>query len=147
MNFSVSNKRLLLTVTRDLSLINALTEHGEHNFNPINIVEKKEYKTDEIEIKLSSIHAVKGQTHCAIMYIESAYRTPVYETLKFKTKKPYLFEEHKCNGVYDKQALKMMYVGFSRPTHLLCFAVLKENVKENLDKFENTGWKIVHDLS
>ena len=35
----------------------------------------------------------------------------------------------------------MMYVGFSRPTHLLCFAVLKENVITDKEKFENAGWK------
>ncbi len=118
----------------------------EYDFNLVKIEEKEEYKISEIKIELSSIHAVKGQTHCATMYIESAYRTPVYETLKFKTKKPYLFEQHRCKGVYDKQALKMMYVGFSRPTHLLCFAVLEENVKEDLQKFRETGWKVMDDL-
>lgn len=116
------------------------------DFNLVKIAEKEEDKISEIKIKLSSIHSVKGQTHCATMYIESAYRTPVYETLKFKTKKPYLFEQHSCKGVYDKQALKMMYVGFSRPTHLLCFAVLEENVKEDLDKFKKAGWKVIDDL-
>ena len=40
----------------------------------------------------------------------------------------------------------MMYVGFSRPTHLLCFAVLEENVKGDLEKFENSGWVVVKDL-
>ena len=39
-----------------------------------------------------------------------------------------------------------MYVGFSRPTHLLCFVVFKENVKEDLDKFKKTGWKVIDDL-
>ena len=42
-----------------------------------------------------------------------------------------------------KVALKMMYVGFSRPTHLLCFAVLKENVKDDIQKLENAGWEKV----
>lgn len=109
----------------------------------VTIEDSKEMKSQPsvIDIKLSSVHAVKGKTHCATMYIESAYQNPVYETLKFKTKKPFLFEEHKCKGVYDKQALKMMYVGFSRPTHLLCFAVLEENVKDDKAKLVNAGWK------
>ncbi len=37
----------------------------------------------------------------------------------------------------------MMYVGFSRPTHLLCFACLKENVKDDIELFRNAGWEIV----
>ena len=42
----------------------------------------------------------------------------------------------------------MMYVGFSRPTHLLCFAVLEENVtKEDLLKFDkDERWEVVKEL-
>lgn len=109
----------------------------------------------DIQIDLASVHAVKGQTHCATMYIESSYQRPTYETQKvIKTKgkdksNPLLLEEHKCNGTYDKQALKMMYVGFSRPTHLLCFVVLEENVKDCLDKLCHTKggiWEVDKEL-
>ena len=34
----------------------------------------------------------------------------------------------------------MMYVGFSRPTHLLCFAALEDNVKDDINKFGDAGW-------
>ncbi|MFH7000957.1 UvrD-helicase domain-containing protein [Flavobacterium bizetiae] len=115
-------------------------------------------QTNEIDIKLSSVHAVKGQTHCATMYIESSYYN--YETKKTQIKDVLLGKNHtfkigekskgKNAGEKDaqaKQALKMMYVGFSRPSHLLCFTVLKENVKDELEKFENSGWKVIHDLS
>ena len=37
----------------------------------------------------------------------------------------------------------MMYVGFSRPTHLLCFAVLKENVINEIDNYQKIGWEII----
>lgn len=112
-------------------------------------------KKGDIQIDLASVHAVKGQTHCATMYIESAYQRPTYETQKvIKTKgkdksNPLLLEEHKCNGTYDKQALKMMYVGFSRPTHLLCFVVLEENVKDYLDSLCRTKggiWEVDKEL-
>ncbi|MBP0904041.1 UvrD-helicase domain-containing protein [Mariniflexile gromovii] len=108
-------------------------------FQPIEIVKQSATEKEEINIELASVHAVKGQTHCATMYIESAYQRPLYETNKIikrkgkKTSNPLLLEEHMCEGTYDKQALKMMYVGFSRPTHLLCFVVLKENVEDCLD--------------
>jgi len=109
-------------------------------------IEKKEVKC-EINIEVSSVHSVKGQTHCATMYIESAYKKPVYETNKLnkQTKKnPLFFQNHDCNKPTGKEAIKMMYVGFSRPTHLLCFAVLEDNINaEELLKFQNDDrWNV-----
>lgn len=115
---------------------------------------------DEIEIDLQSIHAVKGQTHCATMYIETSYFE--YETKKLKvvskartkTKSeevlpnPFLNQYHAYRVDKDaraKETLKMMYVGFSRPTHLLCFVVLEENIKDYLDVLCHTKgglWEI-----
>lgn len=102
---------------------------------------------------------VKGQTHCATMYVETAYKKTIYETLKLKEPSknltirkrdaktiPLFKQTHSCETPSGIEALKMMYVGFSRPTHLLCFAVLEENVKDDLEKFKNAGWKIVDDL-
>jgi hypothetical protein len=41
----------------------------------------------------------------------------------------------------------MMYVGFSRPTHLLCYASEKSRwTDEKLDKMKNQGW-IITDLT
>jgi len=97
---------------------------------------------------VGTVHSAKGQTHCATLYIETSYYS--YETEKIKA--PLFKEDHKFIvgqkkagkeiDIQKKQALKMMYVGFSRPTHLLCFAVLEENVKNVLEKFVNAGWKI-----
>ena len=102
-----------------------------------------------INIEISSVHSVKGQTHCATMYIESAYKTPIYETNKLtrQTKNnPLFFLNHDCEKKTGKEALKMMYVGFSRPTHLLCFAVLEENIKNDLEMFKSADWIINYDL-
>lgn len=52
-------------------------------------------------------------------------------------------EYRKNQDIRAKETMKMMYVGFSRPTHLLCFACLKENVKDNIELFRNAGWEIV----
>lgn len=42
-----------------------------------------------------------------------------------------------------KQAMKMLYVGMSRPTDLLCYATLKQNwTIEALDKMKACGWDI-----
>jgi hypothetical protein len=55
---------------------------------------------------------------------------------------PLFVNNVEIDGIYAKQAIKMMYVGFSRPTHLLCFAALHENVKDHVAKFDEAGWRI-----
>ncbi|MBL0202402.1 MAG: hypothetical protein IPP81_20270 [Chitinophagaceae bacterium] len=92
------------------------------------------------------------------MYIETSYHD--YETKKLrvvaknatKTKpeiilpNPLLGQEHSYREGKDsraKESLKMMYVGFSRPTHLLCFAALKDNVGESLEEYIDAGWEII----
>ena len=111
-----------------------------------------------IKIDIGTVHAAKGQTHCATMYVETSYHG--YETEKLvvidkpATKKrvetylpnPLLGFEHSYRNdkdKYAKQTLKMMYVGFSRPTHLLCFATLKENTGDDYQPYIDGGWEIV----
>ncbi len=108
-------------------------------------------KKGDIQIDLASVHAVKGQTHCATMYIESYFHN--YELNKKKIKNCIQGEDHniqkETSNSQAVQALKMMYVGFSRPTHLLCFVVLEENVKDYLDSLCHTKgglWEIDKDL-
>ena len=90
------------------------------------------------------------------MYVETSYHE--YETKKLveaknaksTTLKPnplYDNEKHNYSKVTSKEALKMMYVGFSRPTHLLCFAVLLNNVHADIDQFVKAGWEIETVLS
>lgn len=127
----------------------------ENNLKP-KIEPKKAF-----EIEINSVHAVKGQTHCATMYIETSYHD--YESKKSQIKSVLCGDSHsfkigekkrvtkgKVGGEKDvrgKEALKMMYVGFSRPTHLLCFAVLKENVSDSdIAKMKKIGWEVDMDL-
>ncbi len=105
-----------------------ITEHTNKESNNI-------YEKDGIKIKTTTIHAVKGQTHTATLYLETFYQGK-YESDR-------LLEQFKGNkfsntGIYAKQSTKMTYVGLSRPTHLLCIAVHKNRFKENdfKDKFE-----------
>jgi DNA helicase-2/ATP-dependent DNA helicase PcrA len=130
-----------------------------HIKSNINLSEINSSTSDRINIEIATVHSVKGQTHCATLYVETAHKSPVYETLKLKeenktkTKKqkaektnPLFKQLHSCTGQYAIQALKMMYVGFSRPTHLLCFAVLKDNVINELEEFKRAGW-IINDIT
>lgn len=122
-------------------------------------IKNKKIAEDDLGIEVASVHSVKGQTHCATMYVETAYKKPTYETLKLKEasknqsiKKqqsktiPLFKQPQSCETSTGIEALKMMYVGFSRPTHLLCFAVLEDNVKDDLEKYRKADWIINDDL-
>lgn len=118
---------------------------------------KNNQEQNQLEIKLGSVHSVKGQTHCATMYVETDYyfcetsklnvmiesgtknKEPVYGN------NPLFFQEQNFSHlgkVRSNETLKMMYVGFSRPTHLLCFAVRKLNVGKDIQKYKNSGWDV-----
>lgn len=110
-----------------------------------------------IKIDIETVHSAKGKTHCATMYIETSYFD--YESKKLELKKtkatkkraieyynnPLFDEEHNYGTTSCKRAketMKMMYVGFSRPTHLLCFAILKNNCV-SAPAFIDRGWEVV----
>lgn len=102
--------------------------------------------SDLLDINIGTVHSAKGQTHCATMYVETSYYS--YETQKPKITDALLLIDHRFDladnrEIRGKEALKMMYVGFSRPTHLLCFACLKENVSDNINNFRISGWEVV----
>lgn len=125
-------------------------------------IESEELVKDEREeyglsLKLGSIHSVKGQTHCATMYVETDYHNCETHKLRVELRSgtksrepifannPLYFQRQsisKKGSVRSNEALKMMYVGFSRPTHLLCFAVRLQNVKDDLDKYRESGWVV-----
>lgn len=108
------------------------------------------------DIKVGSAHSVKGQTHCGTLYIETSYAGYESEHL-FKIKKkatkrspaveypnPLFQEEAEYKQNTSKSAMRMMYVGFSRPTHLLCYAIFKENWgEERLSRMQELGWRII----
>ena len=49
------------------------------------------------------------------------------------------FSETKTQHI---QSTKMVYVGFSRPTHLLCVAIQKERFEANLSDINRDKWTI-----
>lgn len=125
-------------------------------FEPLTVVANENtnlHSSNTIDIEIGTVHSAKGQTHCATMYVETSFYKYETEKLKVKAKggkrilnNPLFKREHEYNsGEYKrtKEAVKMMYVGFSRPTHLLCFACLKENVCDDIELFKDAGWEIV----
>ncbi|MHB8338972.1 MAG: UvrD-helicase domain-containing protein [Ignavibacteriaceae bacterium] len=95
---------------------------------------------DGIEINISTIHSVKGTTNCATLYLETFYESKYESERMINQIKGIEFCDSK---VYHKQTAKMMYVGFSRPTHLLCFAVHGDHVADHLEDISKNNWEIV----
>lgn len=118
-------------------------------------------ETRDINIQFENVHTAKGHTHCATLYVETMYEG-AYESIhvlnqifKKATKKnpsntyyPNLFYKEigpTYKNSYSRSAIKMVYVGLSRPTHLLCYAMHKSSFEEyNAERLHNEcGWEII----
>lgn len=99
------------------------------------------FKLNNVEVELGSIHSVKGETHSATLYLETCYY--LHET--DKSKRQLIGQRINVNdGVRTKESAKMMYVGLSRPTTLLCYAAHTNRVDGAMRlQLENNGWRII----
>ena len=102
----------------------------------------------DFPIEISTVHHVKGMTHCATMYVETFYYkyecNHLIKESKGQLTSPFFRDTSNITGKQAKQAMKMLYVGMSRPTHLLCYASLKQNWNdERLQKMRNAGWQVI----
>lgn len=136
------------TIQRSEGFIN------QHQDNLIPAVDKmiltNRFKPDGVnfEIEIATIHSVKGQDHTGTLYLETYYQhdgngenAKSYESQRLcnQLKLSYLTGNE---GVRVKQSAKMMYVGFSRPTHLLCLAVHKDRFDRYLNDIDTNKWEI-----
>ncbi|MFT3945587.1 MAG: UvrD-helicase domain-containing protein [Agriterribacter sp.] len=99
------------------------------------------YKEDELEIEITSVHAVKGQTHRGTLYLESYYHSN-YESERLANQ--FLGNSFNDNRVHHKSSVKMAYVGFSRPTDLLCVAIHKDRFDGRLQNINKEEWEIIN---
>ncbi|WP_144401830.1 UvrD-helicase domain-containing protein [Pseudomonas lactis] len=102
-----------------------------------------------VDIKLSSIHVAKGQTHGATLVLETFKSTHFLNKLM-----PWLLGKN-TNGAVSKsdaetERLMAMYVAVTRPTHLLCLAMRNSSLgtgkkyQANQDVLRERGWQIQH---
>jgi len=104
------------------------------------------FKRDGVTVEISSVHRVKGETHTATLYMETFYHRGAGGN----------YESERLAGQLTGNALpanphnlvvqsaKMVYVGFSRPTHLLCFAVHDSRYKKLEASMPFGTWEVVH---
>ena len=81
------------------------------------------YKEDDVEIEVATVHAVKGETHAATLYLETFFNK-YYESERLKEQ----FKGIPYMGTDDDtlKSLRVVYVGMSRPRYLLCVAIQKD---------------------
>jgi len=98
------------------------------------------YEKNDIsfDIDISTIHKVKGETHTATLVLETFNRGyDIYQLIN-------LLKGNNKTGLETKK--KLIYVAMSRPTHFLCLAIHKEQIKD-LDKdvkaLEENGFRII----
>lgn len=130
-----SNKYVNDFIDNDSEIVINKTELEIHNI----------FKKDDVEIEVSTIHSVKGETHIATLYLETSYQgehegSRIIEQIVGKAYNP-----PRSKDTYRKETLKMAYVGMSRPVYLLCFAIHKDRFNAKEKEIRECGlWEIVH---
>lgn len=104
-----------------------------------------------LRVNISTVHSVKGQTHTATLYLETFFSKGAgnYESERLQNQvlgipiKKYL--DNYKGGSVDKiiQSARMAYVGFSRPTHFLCFAVESSRVDKLFKEIDRKDWDVL----
>ena len=130
--------------TKNLTISSSLFNQESQTLQvPDNIEQLEDYNLyteGDINIEIATVHSVKGQTHCATLYLES-YFDKSYESKRLK--EVFLGNAIQSPTERVKQSLKMVYVGFSRPTNLLCVAIHKDRFYQYLSKINKDIWEIV----
>ncbi|PQJ08794.1 hypothetical protein CJD36_022335 [Flavipsychrobacter stenotrophus] len=97
-------------------------------------------KFDDLYVEITTVHAVKGQTHSATLYLESSYYGQ-HESERLNGQ--FLGQEFANNRERHKQSAKMAYVGLSRPTNLICIAVHQDRYNDFFREINLDEWEII----
>lgn len=98
--------------------------------------------TTDIEIEVSTIHGVKGETHIATCYLETFFYD--YDIKRIINYIKGEYSEPRQKRVI--QNLKMAFVGMSRPSHLLCIAVHRDSISAQEEALQRSGWDVNNEL-
>lgn len=98
-------------------------------------------------IHINTVHGVKGETHKATLLLESSQ---FYESgSDLSNIFEFLIGDYDIDALMDsrtKDALKLAYVGLSRPTHLAVVAINKKNIdllEQKITDIKQRGWEVV----
>jgi len=95
----------------------------------------------KVQIRVGSIHSVKGETHTATLVLDTFYYKHNLAVLK-----PWLLGQKSGRGNEGKQSLsrlKQHYVAMTRPSHLLCLGMRKDAFSdEELVQLKTSPWRV-----
>ncbi|TOJ61220.1 hypothetical protein CGI34_25620, partial [Vibrio parahaemolyticus] len=108
------------------------------------------FSKNNIDIKIGTIHSVKGETHMATLLFENQNYGSSEGDYFFSEQSGNLFcgEEYRRPQSYKRleERLKTTYVAMSRPSHLLCIAMSKDRVGCITcpdEKKERCNWEVI----
>lgn len=122
-----------------------LPQNLEQNNAPPNVYRYSDGQ-GKIDIRLSSIHQAKGQTHLATLVLETFQNSHVLHGLM-----NWLLGKRQNGaecGPQNSKHLLLSYVAMTRATHLLCLALRKASLgsgpdyEANRQKLAENGWRI-----
>jgi ATP-dependent DNA helicase UvrD/PcrA len=95
----------------------------------------------KVQLRVGSIHSVKGETHTATLVLDSYYHKHHLATLK-----PWLVGKKVgkgSEGDRNQSRLKQHYVAMTRPTHLLCLAIREDALSaEEISLLKGRSWRV-----
>ena len=132
------------TLTISSSFFNQESQTLQVPDNTEQLKDNNLYIEGDINIEVATVHSVKGQTHCATLYLESFYYNDGGKSYESQRLADAFLGNYITNrGIRIQQSLKMTYVGFSRPTNLLCVAIHKDRFTQCLSQINKDIWEIV----
>lgn len=103
--------------------------------------EGNSYEHSGVKVIISTIHAVKGETHDATLVLETKNHS-----LDISSMLPWLLDPLKRlpTQVTKLKFLKLLYVGMSRPKHLLCLSIDASKISEiQKASLVAAGWNVI----
>lgn len=129
---------------------NFINGESENNVTEIEVEpQRNTFESDGISIEIGTIHSAKGQTHTATLYLETYYQkdgkganAKSYESQRLAGQLMGI-QIPRTVGKRVKESSRMAYVGFSRPTHLLCIAIHKDRYDSISSDISEDDWEIL----
>ena len=98
-------------------------------------------ESPRVEIRVGSIHSVKGETHTATLVLETFYRSH-----HLKAVKEWLLGKNANVSSINatlRSRLRLHYVAMTRPTHLLCLAMRSDALSDGeIAQLKTRRWRV-----
>lgn len=128
-------------VEPEANAANSLVEHELHS----TLMRGNLYTSKGVTIQLDSIHNVKGETHTALLLLDTYYNRVHFVDILLRK----LISKRKSITAAQKQRVRQGFVAFTRPTHLLVVAASKKllgeeesEIESSIRQLQEQGWVI-----